>query len=332
VEEAVSGAAPKGSSAGHDGALETWSHDFQVDPQQLENELRSAWQRARLVDDRTLYRGMTLNLIGVAPADRQSELEEALEGLLVRHPCRAFLVLLDETVTQPTMQVHVRVNEEASSRQLVLERILIRTDSNARGIIRSILIPSRLDDLPTLLFWHGDVRFGEVLGEFASIADHVAIDTATFGCADTPRQLLGRFADHVIDLAHFRLRPWRRALAEAFEKFSWQPRLGVEVEIRHRPLPSARCAATLLGRWLQERLQADYTLTTVDTETGPIAEPLGLSLRNGEAGVVEIEHACPDALLHVRVTSRGQEQLPFQTVASRGGRGDLLAAAADRCS
>ena len=306
-----------------------WSEQFPVGHGGLETALRDAWDRTRRADNRSLYRGMTLNLVVVAPFSRAAAIATEIDSLLYRHPTRAFVFLLDDEATSPSTTVQLRVREEHSSRHLVLELIQTQLSPSGRGLLRSTVVPSLLNDLPTLLFWDADPSLVEPYRELAMIADQVVVDRTDFhGCA-IPEQ----YTNHgtpVIDLAHFRLRPWRRALAEAFEQFRWQAQLGTQVVIRHLDVESAACAASMLAHWLQKKLNADITYEPAVSE-GPDREPLHVELRNGDLAMVRVQHRGPEPHLHVEVTAATAHGVPFEVAASQRDRGDLLAAAADHC-
>ena len=130
-----------------------------------------------------------------------------------------------------------------------------------------------------------------------------------------------------LDLAWLRLRSWRRALAEALEHFEWDPATPTRVTITHGGKHGARATVHKLSDWLKDRLEAEVTLCT-DPDAQLTCEPTSLALQHGSAHV-QITHLPDEPRLEVRVTLEDSCLLPFHVLASRGHRGDLLAAAVD---
>ena len=67
-----------------------------ADITRLEQSVAELWSRAREQHcDETLTRALTLNLVAVTDRAHEAELATVVERLLVRHPCRLFLVVVD---------------------------------------------------------------------------------------------------------------------------------------------------------------------------------------------------------------------------------------------
>jgi hypothetical protein len=137
----------------------------------------------------------------------------------------------------------------------------------------------------------------------------------------------------VLDLATFRLRPWRRGLAEAFERFSWSRAGPTQARISHTQSCGAVASSRALGRWLEQRLGASVAYQTVGGASGGASaaaehEPRALELTWGRVHVAVRRRAQPPAL-RIEVTLDQVCLLPWELPASRGEPGDLLAAAFD---
>ena len=303
---------------------------FRAEPNELDRELHRAWHRAVRNSDRIMYRAMTLNFIAFCPARAADDVYGVIDRLLIRHPTRAFVFLLDEHLEQPYLDVEIRVRDDGRARQLILERSTMRVSPRNRDRMLSTVMPSLLNDLPRMLYWGGDEQHLEVLDRIAGIADRIVYDTALFRTAALAREAFGPRGHDALDLAVFRLRPWRRALAEAFELFTWHAKVPTRVQIRHRPEAAAQGAGEMLGAWLRDKLGAEVELRGSDAE-GPLREPVHVRVDHADHATVDVTHMWPRRKLEVRVTLRSGPAMPFQIVASRGQRGDLLAAAADSC-
>jgi hypothetical protein len=164
----------------------------------------------------------------------------------------------------------------------------------------------------------------------ARLADQTIVESCRFRDPVGDLQRLQAIPEiAVVDLAEFRLRPWRRALAEAFEQFGWRPEIATEATLLHGRTPGAVAASYTLSRWLLERLRAATELRPCDDRDCPEGEPLRLELVHGDVHVV-VEHLGGACRLRTTVTLADRCLLPYVTPASRGRIGDLLAAAVDR--
>jgi hypothetical protein len=276
-----------------------------------------------------LSRALTMNFIGVADAGGEEPLREAVDRLLVRHPCRAFLVVLDESV-QPTAALAARTLDAKSGRQTVLEQITLRTRARELARLPGVILPLLVNDIPTHLYWA--LALPDNLSQLtllARVADQLVVNSALFADPGSDRARLEEAGTAPVDLVWFRLRPWRRALAEAFEHFDWDSALPTRARIEHAPCASARAAAFWLGSWLTERLGARCETAALDAsaERAP-CDPCRLALQHGNV-TVAIDNARERGRLCVQITRADACLLPFEVPASRGRDGDLLAAAID---
>lgn len=289
--------------------------------------LRNLWRRASAEDPQLpLHRALTMNFIAVTDTAHEPQLQEVLERILIRHPCRAFLVLLDEEVHGLQATVASQIRTLGASRVTVLEMVHLRsTDeqlAKVPGIVRSMLV----NDIHTHLFWQRPVpRDTGLLAELAELADQVVVDSAEFADpAKDMTRLRHLEGPRLVDLVWFRLAPWRRALAEAFETFSWAPTPATHATIRHG---GAAAPSQALARWLEEKLKAKVKVKAVADEA-PEREPLALEVEWGDVHVL-VEHLVEEPRLRVTTTRGDHCLLPFLRPASRGRQGDLLAAALD---
>jgi glucose-6-phosphate dehydrogenase assembly protein OpcA len=290
--------------------------------------LRALWHDCCPEDgEASVSRALTMNL--VAAADRRDEdaLRRALDRAIRRLPCRAFVVVLDDEVKEVHAEVSGRARVRGSGRDLVLEQIEVRCPGrwlgNAAGLIRPLLE----NDLPTHFYWASALpRSLQPLAAIAGLADQAVVDSARF---EDPAVDLDRLSalrtdrSRIRDLTWLRLRPWRRALAEAFERFAFDRTTPTTVTVRHGRQAGAQAGALQLAQWLERKL--DATVCLEDAAAGAHLE--AVAIRHGE---VSIEAACgEDRRIRVHVTTAAACFLPFAVVASGATEGDLLAAAID---
>lgn len=302
----------------------------QVDLPDLSRSLARLWAEAAAAEPTPLSRALTINLIVVAEAAAEPQVRAAVERLLVRHPCRVFLTLLDGAAPDVCAEVEARVQSDGKSRQTVFEEVCLRTTARTFAKIPGLIRPMVVNDIPVHLFWAAPLPENTWdLATMARLADQTIFDSCAFADPQRDFARLGEIAGvRLVDLSHFRLRPWRRALAEAFEKFEWQRRDPTHARIEHGPARGAACAAHVLGQWLRDRIDPAVTNAQADVAGAPANEPLRLELTHARVHVV-VEHQLDAPRLRTTVTLHDQCLPRFSTLASRGQLGDLLAAAVD---
>jgi glucose-6-phosphate dehydrogenase assembly protein OpcA len=272
-------------------------------------------------------RALTVNFLGLAPVGDEAALREAVQRLLRRTPCRAFLLLLDPDSHEANAEVAAASRGKGSNRDIVLEEITVRMPPGWLSHVPGLVRPLLENDLPNHLWWStrwpGDER---TFDDLARLCDHSVVDSRRFG---DPARELGRVQSlrttgrRITDLQWLRLRPWRRALALAFERLPWRPGTAVRARLRHGPQGAA--AALLLAEWLQARLDA-HTRFELSTATDA-ADDLDLVVVDLDG--FEVELLAQGARVTAHVTTPERCFLPFHVPTSRGGDGDLLAAAID---
>lgn len=277
-------------------------------------------------------RALTANVICVANKSEADALRNAVNQLHKNTPCRAFLLLLDPRAegSAPHEQVadlSAATRRRNTVRDIVLEEIVIHLDPRDMQRMPGLLRPLIIDDLPSHLLWSlpwpADEAPFDTVGE---LCQHRIVDSRRFG--NPARELLAvkqrqDRSQALTDLSWLRIQPWRRALAEAFERFEWQPGTAVRGVVRYGK--QARASAMLLSDWLHERLAAAIEMEP--DGSGDSIGPDHVSLQVGEIEiVVELVHD----KLRTHVSTASHCYLPFGASAVRGNDAELLAIAIDQ--
>jgi hypothetical protein len=295
----------------------------------LERCVRRYWDEQEGDDQRPLYRALTMNLIAVAPAADESLLRATFHRLLRSSPCLAFLVLTEpgDAPLQASFGTHVQCGRNA--RTVLLEQVTFRAARREQRKVPSLIRPLVVDDLPTQLFWSGplpaDLELFQALG---ALADQIVYDSTLFADPDRDARRVEATSTRTIDLTWLRLKPWRRALAEAFEHVRWQRGQPTAASIRCANSTGTRAASARLAHWLTERLGARVELIASPRSDAPSFEPCAVEVRTGDSTVL-VEHRWPSPTLRVSTTLADRCLLPFSTVSRCQTRGDLLATAAE---
>ena len=293
--------------------------------------LAELWEECKGSEDRpSLSRTLTMNLLAVIHRSDKERILEMRSRLLTRHPCRAFGVLLDEECGEITAEVSVQTRLLRSCRQMVLEQVTLHSNPLDLAKLPGLIRPLLVNDIPVHQYWGmelpGDISDLHVLGD---LAEQTTVDSSLFTDPASDLDRLRKLGAglRVVDLSWFRLRPWRRGLAEAFEHFTWEPDVATFITIQHGPGPGALAASHCLANWLQQRLG---TGSEIPPPVGqdPCPEPQRVDVRHGKVHVC-VTRRGTEPRLDVEVTREDLCILPFEVVASRGQPGDLLAAAVD---
>jgi hypothetical protein len=293
----------------------------------LPDALRSLWQAAcDAPAGSDVARAFTINFVGIASASGAEALRETTARLVRRSPCRAFLLLLDDTVREVTVDVGATTRCSGHLRDIILEEIVLRLPTTWFAHVPGLLRPLLMNDLPNHLYWSGDMPTQpDRMKELLRLCEHVVVDSRHFEVPAIGLETLEalRAEGHrTTDLSWLRLRPWRRALALAFERVAWREGAALTGIIRHAP--EATAATILLAQWLEARLGGQIELEDASSVTS--TSPELVSLRTPD---YQLQVQAEGSHLVVHVTENSFCHMPFSVPISRGSDGDLLAAAID---
>lgn len=298
-----------------------------VAPSAIRDALLSLWRECGNEDDIvSVSRSLLTNLVAVVPVEREAEMRTLFESLSERVPCRAFLIAVESGSGAITTEVHGKARHHGTTCDLMLEQIEVRVPEGSFARIAGLVRPLLINDLPTRCYWAcpwpQDVRRFDGL---ASMAELSIVDSSRFLMPATELDAIEsrrRRGMHITDLNWLRLRPWRRALAEVFERIRYRENAATNVTVRYGE--QAMASAALLGRWLEKRLAA-HVVVEQDPQKGETLS--GIELRHGEdtatLRLVEMNR------IEVAVETEAACFLPLHVPTSRGSEGDLLAAAID---
>ena len=296
-------------------------------PRQIRDALQSLWKMC-LPDMQggDVARSLTINFIGVAREEDDYLVHDAVGRLQRRTPCRAFLLLIDDDASEITAEVTATTRVHGPKRDIVLEEIVIRMPESEFDQIPGLVRPLLMNDLPNHLFWSSDwPRVEQHFDDLSQLCDHAVVDSR---CFEAPARVLERLdsrrqaGQRLTDLSWLRLRPWRRALAEAFERVPWQPGAATTGEIRHGAASAA--TAMLLANWLRTRLGAEIELDPAGDAAGTGPDRVAL-----QTSGCEVELVAGSRQITSHVTTPGHCYVPFKVPILRASDSDLLAAAID---
>jgi glucose-6-phosphate dehydrogenase assembly protein OpcA len=221
-------------------------------------------------------RSSVSTLVVHAPDDaalREADaLTAALPGL---GPSRTVIVARGAAGSGIDARVDVRRLTPAGGPALHADRVVMVARGETGARLKSLVLPLLLPDLPTVLYWQGEVPLGQRwLDDWGPIVDLLVVDSAC--CVRPSRDLAGlrgivAAGTAVADLGWERLAPWREALAAACDPPEVCGRLpelsAIRLAVPAGPsgaaAPGAETVALLLVGWLATCLHL--------TATGPAA-------------------------------------------------------------
>jgi glucose-6-phosphate dehydrogenase assembly protein OpcA len=221
-----------------------------VDAAKLERELARMWAEMSAPKEggqaAGVVRACVLNLVVyVAGREECPEVNELLEAVVERHPCRAILLVADREAASPRLEAFVSTRCQLTPRgakQVCGEQITIEADGAALDTASTAVAPLLVPDVPVFLWWKDIPHYEDKLFDrLTEMADRVVIDSASF---DHPHkdvlrlaEILKRRALHLSDLNWGRLTSWRSLVASFWDVADYRDSLAqiTKVEIEYDP-------------------------------------------------------------------------------------------------
>ena len=201
-----------------------------VDAARLEKELARMWAEmsAPKGDGQAagVVRACVLNLVVyVAGKEECPEVNDLLEDVVERHPCRAVLLVVNRAATEPRLEAFVSTRCQLSApaaKRICGEQITIEADGPVVDTASTAVTPLLVPDVPVFLWWKDIPHYEDKLFDrLAEMSDRVVIDSASF---DHPHKDMLRLAEilkegnlRVSDLNWGRLTSWRSLVASFWD-------------------------------------------------------------------------------------------------------------------
>jgi glucose-6-phosphate dehydrogenase assembly protein OpcA len=277
---------------------------------QIEAELTRLWREADAATlasgGQVIARNSVMTLVVITQGLEQARAAaRVIEGLTGQHPSRSLILALqpNDSITTPAVSAQVSIHTHVPYHgigQVRAEQVMLQVRGAATQHLASIVLPLLLPEMPTFVWWTGDLPSNDVLLSLSDVSDRSFIDSGDF---KDPERTLARLIDfidveknpHVARVAYSdfnwtRIKPWRELTAQFFDSPSTLPYLnGVErIEIEYavgsdtKPNP---IQAYLFAGWLASRLKwQSYT----SVHPVPGASRVGLHTNTGSPLFLEI--------------------------------------------
>ena len=233
---------------------------------QISNELSRLWgDISQQVEERSgqiPLRTSILTLVVVARGRTQVRMAHTtLHELVEQLPSRAIVVEIGPKGSPLDASVAGHCQYLGTGRAACYEVIELRAPEDRLTAVPSLLSPLELYDVPSFLWWVGDVDFSSAdFLRLADTAERIIVDSARFDDALDALASYRRFlrgsdtACTGTDLNWARTTSWRELIAQAFDNpmmLQLMPAIGT---ISLSFDPSAEAQALLLVGWLSSRL------------------------------------------------------------------------------
>jgi glucose-6-phosphate dehydrogenase assembly protein OpcA len=252
-------------------AGETWQ-GTSVDVAAIEAALAQLWTQAGHRPEggrrQPPIRSSVMNLVVYVPrAEDAALVTDALAALTERHPSRTICVVADAGAPTSSLDASVTTRcSAADSGRLCWEQIHITAHGATAAHVPGVVIPLVRPDLPTYLWWMGDVPCeAELFRRMVDLCDRLIVDSGVFA---RPIDGLTQLAAHqqraagdrgVGDVHWVRLTPWRNLTAQFFDAEELRPYAScidrVHLSYTHDELTHGGLGqALLLAGWLSSCL------------------------------------------------------------------------------
>jgi glucose-6-phosphate dehydrogenase assembly protein OpcA len=263
----------------------------------IEAALGAAWHQAAAADGtQPPARASVLSLVVcvVPPATARSAID-VVSRLSEQHPSRTLVLVPDLSPGAEDLKVWYStgcIEQDGADQPVCGEQIVITARGTAGRHLPSLADQLILADLPSFLWWTGDLSFAlePLFDRLASLADRIVVDSAEFRSPGPAivrlRRLARRHQSGVMsDLSWARLTPWRELVSQFFDSPALRARLGAldNVAIEYAPAGADGPAQSLLLLgWLGAVLN-----WVPDSDTVPVEWPAHGRFRRPDGKFVE---------------------------------------------
>ena len=280
-----------------------------IDAARLEKELNAVWAEmsASKGDGQGagVVRACVLNLIVyVAGQDERAEVDELLEAVVERHPCRAIVLVADRAASEARLDAYVSTRCQLSApgaKQVCGEQVTIEAAGAVVETASTAVAPLLVPDVPVFLWWKDIPHYDDKLfNRLSEMADRVVIDSASF---DQPHKDLLRLAEilksgklRLSDINWGRLTSWRSLVASFWDVADYRASLeqiekvAIEYDPPDRSHDEIAPKALLALGWIASCLHLD-----VEPEgSSSVAGVAQFRLRGGDGREVSAELKATD--------------------------------------
>ncbi|MGI8967807.1 MAG: glucose-6-phosphate dehydrogenase assembly protein OpcA [Chloroflexota bacterium] len=206
-------------------------HGSDVDVSTLDRKLSGLWKEMAARHQHVHpVRTQIFNLV-VYTADRAEadRIVDRLNALKQAHPSRTVILVADRFQSCSAIDADVTVGFGLGEHHApkCREQVLLTVRGRAADHLASVVLPLKIAELPTYLWWPGQPLFGHrMFHRLVSAADRLVVDSAEFeapgdGLADLANLCAGRHS--VNDFTWARLTPWREVMAQFFDSQEMRP-------------------------------------------------------------------------------------------------------------
>jgi len=190
----------------------------------VRRQIEQLWQQVTSdTTDTCAVKTQAFNLVAYASNETLlRRLVTSLTEVSKRQPSRTVIVLADRLRPESAIDAEVSIDcSDLAAAGLCQENVKIIAHGRAADHVESVVAPLLLKQLPTYLWWPGQLPLGHrAFHALLSVANQLIIDSADFASPGDGYASVGRLAaatQGVNDLNWARLAPWRETIALFFD-------------------------------------------------------------------------------------------------------------------
>ncbi|MEX2315094.1 MAG: glucose-6-phosphate dehydrogenase assembly protein OpcA [Thermomicrobiales bacterium] len=213
-----------------------------------------------------------LTLVVVARGQLEMRTAHAvLRELAEQLPSRAIVIEIGKPGTQLDAVISANCRMVVADRATCYEVIEIRAPSDRLDALPSLLVPLELYDIPSFMWWVGDVDFSSSgFRRLSQSAERIIVDSSRFD--EAPAALAdfetflqsGEASCTGTDLNWARSTSWRELIAQSFDHPLTHGLLNRVQRVEIGYDPSAEAQALLIAGWLATRLNWSLSAATAN--------------------------------------------------------------------
>ena len=234
---------------------------------QIDRELKKLWEAD---DTRSAASLMNLVIYSETPGSLVQNTEAARE-LTEEQACRAILVEIDRSITEPSVRsfITAHCNLFGGKKSVCSEQVAFKMTGTVSGRLRNTVFAHLNSDLPLILWWQGE--FTSVLTErLLSVVDRLLIDSSEFEDPSSAHQTLAELSaatqsSFVLqDIAWTRTYMIRLAIAQIFDRPLVEAAVGEISKVSITTQSAHKVSGLLLASWMAT--QAGWELQSLSDE------------------------------------------------------------------
>lgn len=197
-------------------------------------------------------------MVAVSSREILGEMEPTIDALALVHPSRFFVVYVDDSLSDLTVELSARCHGLSKSQHVCSEVVRIGAPREKLWLVPSLVRGQFLTGTPTELLLYDAGVSRELLDRLAPLADVVFLDSEELAPQKDMLAEAARLSSNIVDVQWIALAPWRDEIKSAFSKPAVRELAPCITAVAIKAIGGTRetppFGALLLGGWIVQRL------------------------------------------------------------------------------